>query len=38
MKLYNILSPINLYVKVQNCHIRGKRDKHGEKIFTKGNS
>ena len=31
----NISSSIYLYVTVQNCHIRGKRDNNGEKINTK---
>jgi len=38
VKLYNILSSIYFYVMIQNCHIRGKRDKNGEKINTIGNN
>jgi hypothetical protein len=30
---WNILSSIYLYVTVQNCHIRGKKDNNGEQIY-----
>ena len=33
--LYNLLSSIYLYIAVQKCHIRGKRDNNGEKIAQK---